>query len=134
MTDVRVLHEDRWGSVIDYPSRDVIEIRWYDSTAGLDRRSFNDWLSMFAGHEESVRRRGILVDSTSFRMAAREFDPEWRDTNIIPRYNSAGVRRFAFHMPEGMPGVGTEPSHEGPAEFPTGYFATREAALAWLGS
>ena len=134
MTDVRVLHEDQWGAVIDYPSRDIIEIRWYDSTAGLDRQSFNEWLRRFADHEESSGRRCILVDSTSFRMAPQEFDPEWRDANIIPRYNSAGVQRFAFHVPEGMPAIGAEPAREGPAEFPTGYFATREAALAWLAS
>jgi hypothetical protein len=89
---------------------------------------------MFAGHVESTRRRGILVDSTSFRMARHEMDSDWRDANIIPRYNSAGVLRFAFHMPEGMPAIGAEPAPEGPANFPTGYFGARQAALAWLGS
>lgn len=120
--------------MIDYPTRNLIEIRWYDSTVELDRQSFNDWLSMFAGHVESTRRQGILVDSTSFRMPQNEMDAGWRDANIIPRYNSAGVRRFAFHMPAGMPAIGAEPAPEGPADFPTGYFVNRDAALAWLGS
>jgi hypothetical protein len=73
---------------------------------------------MFAGHVESTRRQGILVDSTSFRMATHEMDPGWRDANIIPRYNAAGVRRFAFHMPEGMPAIGAEPAPEGPGQLP----------------
>jgi hypothetical protein len=33
-------------------------------------------------------------------------DGPWRDVNIIPRYNAAGVRKFAFHMPDGMPMIG----------------------------
>ena len=130
MTDARIMYEDHWGAVIDYPSSDIIEIRWYDSTAELGRQSFNDWLSMFADHVES----SILVDSTSFHMAQSEMDSDWRDANIIPRYNSAGVRRFAFHMPRGMPAIGAEPAPEGPADFPTGYFGSREAAQAWLKS
>jgi hypothetical protein len=134
MTDARILQDDRWGAVIDYPTNNIIEIRWYDTTVELDRQSFNNWLSMFAGHVESTRRQGILVDSTSFRMARHEMDSDWRDANIIPRYNSAGVLRFAIHMPEGMPAIGAEPAPEGPANFPTGYFGARQAALAWLGS
>ena len=67
-------------------------------------------------------------------MPPQEFDPDWRDANIIPRYESAGVRRFAFHMPEGMPTIGAEPMREGPASFQTGYFGTRATALAWLNS
>jgi hypothetical protein len=134
MTDARVLHEDIWGAVIDYPEANIIEIRWYDTTVDLDRQSFNAWLSMFASYVESTKRRGILVDATSFRLAPQEMDAGWRDANIIPRYNSAGVVRFAFHMPEGMAAIGAEPAREGPATFPTCYFGTRKAALAWLRS
>jgi hypothetical protein len=81
-----------------------------------------------------MHSHGILVDSTSFHMARSEMDSDWRDANIIPRYNSAGVRRFAFHMPPGMPAIGAEPAPEGPADFPTGYFGSRDAARAWLKS
>jgi hypothetical protein len=59
-------------------------------------------------------------------------DGDWRDANIIPRYNKAGVRRFAFLMPEGMPAIGTPPAVEGPADFPTAYFGSRADALAWF--
>jgi hypothetical protein len=59
-------------------------------------------------------------------------DGGWRDANIIPRYNAAGVRRFAFVMPAGMPAIGAAPAPEGPGDFPTGYFGRREDAIAWL--
>jgi hypothetical protein len=58
---------------------------------------------------------------------------EWRDANIVPRYNAAGVKRFAFLFPEGMPAIGAPPAVEPPAAYPTGYFGTREDALFWLG-
>jgi hypothetical protein len=57
---------------------------------------------------------------------------EWRDANIVPRYNAAGVKKFAFHMPAGMPAIGTAPSREGPADYPTAYFGRRQDALDWL--
>jgi hypothetical protein len=61
-------------------------------------------------------------------------DDEWRNEYIVPRYNAAGVRKFAFHMPDGMPAIGQRPATEGPASFPTAYFARRQDALDWLAS
>ena len=58
----------------------------------------------------------------------------WRDEHIIPRYNAAGLKKFAFIMPEGMPAIGAAPEKEGSANFPTAYFGSRNDALAWLKS
>lgn len=127
-----ILWEDQWGEVIDRPEAGFVEIRWFDTTRDLDRSGFNSWLSRFAGSVEEARRPGILTDSSAFRMPMENLDGPWRDTHIIPRYNAAGVRRFAFLMPEGMPMIGQPPSAEGPAEFPTAYFGGRADAVAWL--
>lgn len=127
-----IVWEDKWGEVIDRPDRDYIEIRWFDTTRDLDGETFNEWLARFAGLVEQTRRSAILTDSSVFRMPMENTDGAWRDANIIPRYNAAGVRKFAFLMPEGMPAIGAPPTREGPADFPTGYFGTRESALAWL--
>lgn len=128
----QIVREDQWGEVIDRPDADLIEIRWFDTTSGLDRETFNAWLAEFAAAVEESGRSGILTDATSFHMAMEHMDGEWRDSNIIPRYNAAGVRKFAFLMPSGMPAIGAPPAVEGPAEYPTAYFATRAEALAWL--
>ena len=56
----------------------------------------------------------------------------WRDEHIIPRYNAAGLKKFAFVMPAGMPAIGAPPAPEGPADFPTGYYGSRADALSWL--
>jgi hypothetical protein len=69
---------------------------------------------------------------TRFMMDPANLNDAWRDANIIPRYNAAGVRRFAFLFPDGMPAIGAPPAAEGPATFPTAYFARRQEALDWL--
>ena len=125
------LYEDRYGEVFDRGA-DLVELRWFDTTEGMSAQEFRDWLAVFAGCVEKAGRSRVLVDSTTFRMSPANMDGDWRDANIIPRYNAAGVARFAFHMPEGMPMIGTPPAHEGPGRFPTGYFGRRQDALEWL--
>jgi hypothetical protein len=126
------IYEDRWGEVFDRPSADLIELRWFDTTAEMSADEFQTWLRKFAECVEKSGRSNVLVDSTAFRMSPAKMDGPWRDANIIPRYNAAGVRKFAFHMPEGMPMIGQPPENEAPGRFPTGYFGKRRDALAWL--
>jgi hypothetical protein len=127
-----LVYEDRFGEVVDRPSADLVELRWFDTTEEMSTEMFKDWLATFAGCVERCGRRNVLVDSTTFRMSPAKMDGPWRDANIIPRYNSAGVTRFAFHMPQGMPMIGAPPTVEPPGRFPTGYFGSRQAALDWL--
>jgi hypothetical protein len=134
MTDAAVtqLYEDRFGAVIDHADAGYLEIRWYDTTEDMSATQFQEWLAGFAGEVERRRPALVLVDNTSFLMDPANMNGEWRDEHIVPRYNAGGVQKFAFHMPEGMPAIGTPPAWEGPATYPTAYFARREAALDWL--
>lgn len=126
------MFEDEWGEVIDRGDAGLIEIRWFDATETMSRDQFNAWLDNFAGLVEQARRPGILVDATAFRMSMENMDGKYRDDNIIPRYNAAGVQRFAFLMPEGMPAIGAPPAAEGPSEYLAAYFGRRARATAWL--
>jgi hypothetical protein len=126
------VYEDRWGEVVDRPSADLIELRWFDTTEDMSAQEFQGWLATFAGCVEKCGHSRMLVDNTSFRMSTANMDGPWRDTNIIPRYKAAGVTRFAFHMPQGMPMIGSPPTAEAPGRFPTGYFGSRQGALDWL--
>jgi len=126
------VYADRRGEVLDRPAADLIELRWFDTTEDMSAQEFQQWLAEFAGCVEQRRRTRVLVDGTSFRMNPAHMNAPWRDANIVPRYNAAGVARFAFHMPDGMPLVGAPPAPEGPASFPTGYFSRRQDALDWL--
>jgi hypothetical protein len=134
MTDTAVtqVYEDRFGAVLDHADAGYLEIRWYDTTEGMSESQFQDWLAGFAGEVERLRPANVLVDNTSFLMDPANSNGEWRDEHIVPRYNAGGIRKFAFHMPEGMPAIGAPPAPEAPATFPTGYFARRQAALDWL--
>jgi hypothetical protein len=136
MSDPAVTHvyDDRFGGVIDHADAGYVEIRWYDTTEEMSKEQFQEWLAGFAGAVERLRRDGILIDGTSFLMDPGNNDMEWRDAHIVPRYNAAGVKKFAFHMPQGMPAIGTPASREGPADYPTAYFARRQDALDWLAS
>lgn len=129
-----VIYEDKWGEIIDRPLSGLIEIRWFDTTSTMKGDEFNNWLSVFAGCVEAKKRSGCLVDSVQFKMPMDRINPGWRDANIIPRYNAAGVKRFAFVVPAGMPLIGAKPKQEGPGNFPTGYFGERAKAVAWIES
>lgn len=126
------VYEDRYGEIMDRPSADLLEIRWFDTTADMSAQQFKDWLTTFAACVEKRGRSRVLVDNTGFRMNPADLDGPWRDANIIPRYNATGVARFAFHMPDGMPLIGAPPAREAPGTYPTGYFGRRQDALDWL--
>ena len=130
MSEAKQVYEDEFGAIIVRPGYN--EIRWYDATASMTAQQFKDWLSAFAGAIADAPNRGVLVDATSFLMDPANMDGPWRDANIIPRYNAAGVTKFAFHMPQGMPAIGADPIVDGPANYETAYFGTRADALAWL--
>jgi hypothetical protein len=88
-------------------------------------------LCLFTWEAEKARPSGLLIDALEFRHRFGSGVMEWRDAHIIPRYGASGVRRFAFLMPPGFPDVGKE-AFEGPAVFPTRWFASREDAFGWL--
>jgi len=132
MTQTSVLHDEEWGQILSSPDVARLEIRWYDTTADLDSDGFNAFLATFADHVLTAKPTTILVDATGFAMDPAKMDMAWRNANIIPKYNQAGVRRFAFHVPAGMPAIGAPPAPDGPADFPTGWFASRRDALTWL--
>lgn len=128
-----LIYSDIFGDMLDRQTTGIIEIRWFDSTSQMAGGEFQGWLERFVAALEQRSRRFALVDTTAFRMAPAQMDAEWRASHIIPRYNAAGVERFAFHMPPGMPAIGQPARAEGPAIFPTAYFGSRDDALGWLG-
>jgi hypothetical protein len=134
MANGTLVYEDRWGSIIDRPDSGYLEIRWYDTTRAMTKADFEAWLTTFAGEVERYHRPGVLVDGTIFLMDPSNSDGPWRDAHIVPRYNAAGIKKFAFQFPEGMPAIGSPPAIEPPATYLTGYFGRRNDALAWLAS
>src|SRR5215471_14541837 len=120
---------NEWGVILDHGH--FIELRWLPSTSNMTDGGFMATLCLFASEAEKARPGGLFIDATEFKHSFGPGVMEWRDAHIIPRYGSAGVRRFAFLMPAGFPNAGHE-AFEGPAVFPTKWFVDREEALGWL--
>src|SRR2546428_13602403 len=119
MADSKHVYEDQWGEIIDRPSIGLVELRWFDTTAPMSKEQFQKWLSTFADQGAGAHRQHVLIDATSFRMNPAFMYGTCRDAKIIPRYNAAGVTRFAFHMPAGMPLIGKPPTAAAQGRFPT---------------
>ena len=132
MTLPIIKHSDRWGECIVRADDKCTEIRWFDTTSDMSGKDFNRFLEVYAAIVEEAGLPGGLVDAVQFKMDTALMSMGWRDANIIPRYNAAGLRKFAFVMPAGMPAIGAPPQLEGPADFPTAYFGTRRDALNWI--
>lgn len=130
----QIVHEDNYGSLIDHPIDDYLEVRWYDTTSTFTGESFNERQALIADAVESCKRSSMLIDAVQFAMNAEEMDIAWRDANTVPRMNVAGVKKQALIVPAGFPPIQAPPTPEGPAKFPTAYFATRSEALAWIAS
>ena len=96
-----VVFEDRWGQILDRENEDLVEFRWFDTTADMSADEFKASLANFAACVEKCRRHHILVDNTNFRMSPSLMDGPWRDANIIPRYNGAGVTKSITRQPFG---------------------------------
>ena len=129
-----VVYESDQGSMIDYPDNDYLEIRYYEASSDFTGDTFNRWGDVMAGVVEQSGRRHILIDAVQFGMNVEEMDVDWRDANTMPRLNEAGVKKLALIMPAGFPAIGAPPAPEGPADFPTAFFATRAEARTWLAS
>ena len=88
-------------------------------------------------HDQGLKARPkfMIIDATQFFHTQGEGVLAWRDENIVPLYNQAGVQKFAFLAAPGMPGTveqGGVPAPDGPATFPTAWFGTRDRMYAWL--
>ncbi len=115
---------------IEYDSSlSILKLTWKAATAAMTEGDFKESLLSFAAEVERHASPLLLVDVRQFHFAMTGALAEWRINTISPRYNRAGVRKFAFLLPEGsqMP--------SGPArgeEFDTQVFGREEDALEWL--
>jgi hypothetical protein len=126
---------NQWGVVLSHERWRTLELSWLPSTSAMSDEGFKETLELFAAEGERAKPSYMIVDATEFHHELGDGVMEWRDREIIPRYNSAGVKKFAFLGPAGMPGTvesGGTPSPEGAANFPTGWFTGRQRAYQWL--
>jgi hypothetical protein len=133
-----IVTRDQWGEIIFYDDWNALELKWLPSTADASDADVKRTMVVFAEQAVDRRPHTLLVDTTEFRHTWGDGMMEWRDAEIIPSYNQAGVAKLAFIANPNYPGptaeAGAAPAPEGPAKFPTGWFKTRAAAYQWLAS
>jgi hypothetical protein len=127
MSKERVRNE--WGVIFELEG--VLELRWLPSTKTMADGGFMATLCLLALEAEKTRPRGLLVDAVEFQHSFGPGIMSWRDAHVVPRYGSAGVRRFAFVMPKTFPEPGVE-KVEAPAVFTTRWFVGRDEAIRWV--
>ena len=130
---------NQWGAILHHPEWRTLELKWFPATRQMSDDDFKTTTELYASQAEQLKPiQFMLIDATEFfHTFADPGTLAWRDEHIIPRYNAAGVTKFAFHMPPDTPNTvesGAAPAVEGPAAFPTGWFASRERAEQWLAS
>lgn len=132
VTQTAQLHEDKFFKILWDQSNRIIGIDWKEGTSSMTDEEFKAELTLFAGHVEQKKARGILVDVKGFRHKPGPEVLPWRVKNISNRYSAAGVGRFAFLFPEGAQ-IPPMMNQSSPGEnFLTQAFASRKQALAWL--
>ena len=121
---------------IHHADWNTLELKWLPTTEEATEAEARDTMALFAAETEKRKPRFLIVDTTEFFHRWADDMMAWRDKEIIPHYNAGGPTKFAFITGEGVPfptvETGAEPAPDGPATFPTGWFATRDRAYQWL--
>ena len=129
------VYRDRYGAIRHDKDAGTLELEWFAETAQMDDDDFKDYLTRYAKAETSIRAPYLVIDVTRFAFRPAQEVGAWRDEHIIPLYNAAGVKKFAFLVPEGTlgtAGAGNVPAPEPPGTFPTGYFDSRGQMKTWF--
>ena len=127
------LFHDRFGVMSYDDASGVLELRWFAETEAMTDDDYMQWLERFAASAGQHHVPFILIDTRTFKHHPGAHTGPWREEHIIPQYNGAGVKKFAFLLPPGT-APETEPAPEGSARFPTGYFDSREQIDRWFTS
>ena len=126
------LHEDKFLTILWEESTQIIGIDWKEATSAMTDEQFKAELTLFAGHVEHKKARGILVDVSRFRHKPGPDVHPWRVKNISNRYAAAGVKRQAFLFPKGAQIPPTMNQSVPGEEFLTGGFDNHDEATAFL--
>jgi hypothetical protein len=113
----------------------VLDFGWLPTTETIDMDAFKDALRVYSDKAVEHSIRACRVDLRNFRgRPTAEIEP-WRRRDIIPKYNQAGVTRFAYLMlPDAdLPAMsaGGDDNVAG-EQFDTRFFNSEQDCMAWL--
>lgn len=124
------IHRNDFLVMSHEPESKLILLRWLERTAEMTDENFKDALDRFAGFAEQYSAKSLMVDVAKFRHSPSVEVGKWRDATIIPRYNKAGIRKFAFVT--GKEGAAPPGPPKAGEAFVTRFFGSETEAKRWL--
>jgi hypothetical protein len=124
---------DRFATIDFDASVNVLSLTWTEATAEMSSDEAKESLLRFAETANEHPGANLIVDVRHFRHAWDAEMDAWRDREVMPIYNRARVRRFAFLTPPGT-ASNQPPAPMGPATFDTAWMDSQDAIDAWFSS
>lgn len=114
------------------PDSGILKLVWSENTARMTDEDFKAALVYLAEQTEKLEAKGLLVDVEQFRFNPPSQLGEWRAQSITPRYNKAGVKKFAFVHGNKFPEKAGDGERYPGEEFLTHHFSSEDGAKKWL--
>jgi hypothetical protein len=130
----QLIIQDWCWQVYADPEAGLMEAYWLEQ-AKLEGQAFRDYLDTWATLIEQNRPLGFLVDSRRGHLAMTPDIQDWHDSQIVPRYIAAGVRKVAFILPEDVfaaLSIELMFDEKESRKLATQYFDDSDKALVWL--
>lgn len=130
------LSQNSFLKIFHDPDSATLKLLWLADTARMTAEDFKEGLTNTATYTEQYKTKGLLVDVEKFQFAGA-MGPDlmkWRSETIVPRYNKAGLKRFAFVHGKAFPEKPGDGDRNPGEDFFTKHFALEESAMKWLSS
>ena len=134
---MEVIYESRFYNFALCGDTGALVFDWKPETSAITDNDFKEGLSNFAGYGFELCVTKMVVDVRNFMpphgTPSGEAMGPWRSQVVVPRYNKAGVEKFAYlrNSEGGGPPVGGPVRHGG-EDFETAVFDAEDAMVAWL--
>jgi len=124
------VHEDPLFTIELEPG--VLRLVWTEKTTTMTDEEFKRALSLYADYALKHRTVGLLVDIRNFHHRPGPETGKWRSEEIVPRYQAAGVTKFAYVIGADAQMPAPWSRMETKEAFDTRHFRTTEEAEKWL--
>ena len=125
------VHDTAYYDISVDPTRGAtVWLVWKRATAQMPQEEFQRALLELSETVAHRKPRSLTIDTREFGFAMTDVLRAWRDENITPRYNAAGLKRCAYIV-RLQPGKVLPRPYTG-AGFATAFFSDVQEAQVWL--
>ncbi len=123
-----VLFDNRFAEISH--EGDTLTLTWHPETSAMSEEEFQMVLLQFAELAMTEGVHHLLMNLKDLGFVPEPGFDAWREQEVIPRYNTADIRRFAMVFAPGhVPGAALQ---DPGASYECANFDDVSAAAAWL--